>query len=72
MTAEHLVAHELAHIHLHSSDEQKVDDQARRQDAVGPWLLPDLHDEILRFHIPYRQAMRVFSEGVSDPFAALL
>ncbi len=29
MTAEHLVAHELAHIYLHSYDEQKVDDQAQ-------------------------------------------
>jgi len=28
VTAAHLVAHELAHIYLHSTDEQRVDDLA--------------------------------------------
>lgn len=28
VTAEHLVAHELAHIHLHSYDEREVETQA--------------------------------------------
>lgn len=42
MTPEHLVAHELAHVYLHSSNERRVEDQAL------DWIKADREQPVLR------------------------